>query len=110
MKLLLPPVVVGAVLCLVLFLAGVISPSGSRRWQRTTSKWFRKVERKGDESAGRAGDMTSDAFRITRQATEPVVRKAELSTTSSRRKERNRDLSLKMRRPHKGQVEVALAS
>jgi hypothetical protein len=70
MKLVLPLIVVGVVLSIILFFAGLISPSHSRRWQATTSKWFRRAERKGDESAGRAGDLTRDAFRITRQATE----------------------------------------
>ncbi len=70
MKLLLPLVVVGVVLCVVLFITGAISPDRSRRWQGVTGRWLRKGESKGDESAGRVGDMTRDAFAMTRRASE----------------------------------------
>ena len=70
MKILVPLIIVAAVLCVVLFLAGVLSPGRSRRWESVTGRWFRRAERKGDESGGRAGDVTRDALGLTRRATE----------------------------------------
>ena len=70
MKLLLPLVLVGVVLCLVLFIVALISPSRSYRWQAFSGRWFRKAEDKSDESAGRVGDMTRETLRVTRRATE----------------------------------------
>ena len=75
MKLLVPLIVVSAVVCIVLFVAGVISPARSRRWQSFTGGWFRKAERKGDESGGRVGDMTREALGLTRRATEASARR-----------------------------------
>ncbi|MBA3430391.1 MAG: hypothetical protein H0U16_02775 [Actinobacteria bacterium] len=70
MKLLLPLILVGVILCIVLFIAGLISPSRSHVWQRLSGRWFRKAEDQSDESGGRVGDMARDAFRLTRRATE----------------------------------------
>jgi gas vesicle protein len=70
MKLLLPLILVGVIVCLVLFIAALLSPPRSHRLQEFTGRWFRKGEDKSDESAGRMGDMTREALGITRRATE----------------------------------------
>jgi hypothetical protein len=61
-------VVVGLLLCIVLFFAGLIAPRRSRRLQRWVDRMFRKGERKANRSAGRVGDATKHALRWTRRA------------------------------------------
>lgn len=56
------------VVCIVLFLAGVISPSRSKKMQASVDDLSKKGERKGDENAGRLGDLTSAALEKSRDA------------------------------------------
>jgi hypothetical protein len=69
-KLLVPLIVVGVIVSVVLFLTGFVSPPRSQRWEQLTSRLFRKGERKSDASAGRLGDASREAFRMTRRTTE----------------------------------------
>jgi hypothetical protein len=59
---------VGLLLCVVLFLAGLIAPGRSRRLQRAMDRMLRKGERKSDSSAGRVGDWTEGSLKKMRQA------------------------------------------
>jgi FtsZ-interacting cell division protein ZipA len=70
MKAILILVVVGVVLAVVLFVAGLISPPRSHRWQAFSQRLFRRAESKSDQSAGRIGDTSREALRITRQLTD----------------------------------------
>ena len=63
-------VVLIVVVCAVLFLAGVFAPERSKRMQSWVAKGFRKGERKGDQSAGKLGDVTNTMLEKSRQATD----------------------------------------
>jgi hypothetical protein len=58
------------VVCIVLFFAGVFAPERSKRMQRWVADKLRKGERKGDENAGKLGDMTTAMLEKSRQATD----------------------------------------
>ena len=64
-------VLVGAgvvlVVCLVLFLAGVIRPGRSRKMQDGVDKTSAKAEEKSDRGAGLFGDMTESSLRAARK-------------------------------------------
>lgn len=61
-------IVVLLLVCVVLFVLGVFSPSKSRRMERWVDKLSKKGENKGDKNAGRVGDMTSVALEKARSA------------------------------------------
>lgn len=67
MKTVLLIAVVGVV-CVVVFIAGVVSPSRSRRMQQKTDGVTAKGEVKGDQKAGKLGDLARKAFRKSRHA------------------------------------------
>jgi len=71
MKLLL---LLGAAVCIVLFVAGVVSPAASRRLQGVMHRWTRRGEARGDASAGRAGDVTRDSLKKVRDAGDTSAR------------------------------------
>jgi hypothetical protein len=54
--------------CIVLFFAGLIAPRRSRRLQRWYDRVLRRGERKGDESAGKLGDLTEQSLKAGRRA------------------------------------------
>ncbi|SRR6266511_80759 len=58
------------VVCIVLFFAGVFAPERSKKMQAWVAKKLRKGERKGDENAGRMGDVTNTMLAKSRQATD----------------------------------------
>ena len=53
--------------CIVLFFAGLIAPRRSRRLQRWYDRLLRRGERKGDEKAGKLGDLTEASLRGSRR-------------------------------------------
>jgi hypothetical protein len=56
--------------CVVLFLAGVFAPERSKKMQRWVAEKLRQGERKGDEEAGKLGDMTNTMLEKSRNATD----------------------------------------
>jgi len=54
--------------CVVLFVAGAVTPRRSRRLQRWYDRLLRRGERKGDRSAGKLGDLTEGALKRSRRA------------------------------------------
>ena len=56
--------------CVVLFLAGVFAPERSKKMQGWVAKKLRKGERKGDENAGKLGDLTNTTLEKSRQASD----------------------------------------
>jgi hypothetical protein len=65
MRLLLPAFLV---MLVVLFVMGIVVPRRSRRVQAWIEAQIAKGERKGDESAGWFGNVTSSALRLVRKA------------------------------------------
>jgi FtsZ-interacting cell division protein ZipA len=63
-----------AIVCVVLFVAGVIAPRQSRRMQKGVTNVARKAERKSDRSAGRLGDATEEGIKKMRHAAEASAR------------------------------------
>lgn len=63
-------ILLGLLLCVVLFFAGLLFPRRSRKLQEKVGKYLRRGERKGDERAGKLGDATNTALKKTRKATE----------------------------------------
>ncbi len=74
MKLLILLVVV-VLACIVLFVAGALSPAKSRRLQKSVDNKSRKAEKKGYEKAGSLGDMSSDALKKGRHAADHSAEK-----------------------------------
>ncbi len=64
--LLIPGILV--LVCLILFLAGVISPRRSKKMQAKVDDLSRKGERGGEENAGRVGDLTRRGLEKSRDA------------------------------------------
>jgi hypothetical protein len=59
MRLLLPIIAIGIViLCLTLFFEGLVGKREGREAEEAMQASFRKLERKSDANAGRAGDWT----------------------------------------------------
>ena len=56
--------------CVVLFLAGVFAPERSKKMQSWVAQKLRKGERKGDENAGKLGDVTNTMLEKSRKATD----------------------------------------
>lgn len=67
MRLLLPLLVI---VCLVVFVVGLVSPRRGRRAQNAVAKPLRKAEGKGDRNAGRLGDFFRATTRLGRRAVE----------------------------------------
>jgi hypothetical protein len=63
-----------AIVCAVLFVAGVIIPRRSRRMQEWVSRTARNAERKSDQSAGPIGDVTRAGVKKMRHAAEASAR------------------------------------
>jgi hypothetical protein len=61
-------VVVAVLICVILFLAGVISPRRSRQLQGDVDRVTRKGEEKADRKGGRLGSMTRSALDLLRRA------------------------------------------
>ena len=57
-----------AIVCLVLFVTGLISPGRSRRMQAKVDRLARKGEAKGESSGGRVGDLTRTGVEKMRNA------------------------------------------
>lgn len=57
-----------AVVCVILFVTGLFSPSKSRRMQSRTEGLARKGQDKGEHTAGRMGDMVSSTLKKSRKA------------------------------------------
>ncbi len=68
-------VVFVAVLCVVLFLVGFVSPRRSRRVQARVGRVSRKGEAKGDRNAGRVGDATRKSLERMRSAADASAEK-----------------------------------
>jgi hypothetical protein len=62
--------VLGLLLCVVLFLAGLIAPRRSRQLQRRVDRLLRKGERRSGGSHGRVGHWTKRSLKVTRRATD----------------------------------------
>lgn len=62
------------IVCIVLFVAGVISPRGSKRLQSAVDKLSKKGEGKSDRSAGRVGDAAQTALEKARSAADASAR------------------------------------
>lgn len=62
------------IVCVVLFVAGVISPRRSKRLQSAVDKLSKKGEDKSDRSAGRVGDATHNALEKARSAADASAR------------------------------------
>ncbi|MDQ4148901.1 MAG: hypothetical protein M3164_02745 [Actinomycetota bacterium] len=74
MKLLILAFVV-ALVCVVLFVAGFLSPPRSRRMQKKADGLSRKAEGKGEEKAGRFGNAAGSAFKRSRHAADRSAEK-----------------------------------
>ena len=57
-----------AVVCIVLFVTGVISPRASRRMERKVDGIGRKGQSKGEAKAGKPGDATAKMLKGARHA------------------------------------------
>lgn len=68
-------ILVMAVVCVVLFIAGVFFPGRSRSMQRGVARLVGKGEDKGDENAGRVGDLTRDSLKKMRKAADASAEK-----------------------------------
>ena len=62
------------VICIVLFLAGVISPRHSRKMQGKVDALAKKGEKKGDDHAGRLGNLTKRGLEKSRDAADASAR------------------------------------
>lgn len=60
--------------CVVLFVAGVIAPRRSKRMQGAVDDLAKKGEAKGETKAGRLGDATSTALEKARSAADASTR------------------------------------
>ncbi len=67
-------IVVLGVVCLVLFVTGVFSPSKSKRMQNKVDSLARKGEKKGDDKGGKFGDAMQDALKKSRKAADASAR------------------------------------
>lgn len=63
------------VVCVVLFIAGAVSPSRSRRMQDAVDRVSLNGEEKGDRRAGKLGDATETALRKSRAAADASAHK-----------------------------------
>jgi hypothetical protein len=68
-------IVLLAVVCVVLFIAGVISPRRSRRMQEGVDRLSRWGEDKGDRRAGRFGDVSRKSLKKMRGGADASARK-----------------------------------
>lgn len=57
-----------AVVCIVLFAVGLVSPASSRRMQKTTDRLTRKAEDRGQAKGGRLGNLARTVFKRSRHA------------------------------------------
>ena len=60
--------------CIVLFFAGLIAPRRSKRLQAWYDRVLRRGERKGDENAGKLGDLTEKSLKASRRAGDKSAR------------------------------------
>lgn len=67
-------VVILLVVCIVLFIAGVVAPRRSKKMQAGVDKLSKKGEGKGDSNAGKLGDLTSAALEKSRAAADASAR------------------------------------
>ena len=67
--------VIAAVVCVVLFIAGVISPRRSRKMQRGVDHLVEKGEERAGDNAGRLGDATEASLRKMRGASDASAQK-----------------------------------
>jgi hypothetical protein len=57
-----------ALLCVVLFLAGLIAPRRSRRLQERIDRLLRRGEDKANRNAGKVGDAQAKSLNVVRRA------------------------------------------
>jgi hypothetical protein len=67
--------VIAAVVCVVLFVTGVLLPARSRRMQGHVDRLTSKGEQKGKRRAGRLGDLTGEALARMRRAADKSAEK-----------------------------------
>ncbi|HEX8100231.1 MAG TPA: hypothetical protein VF660_08535 [Actinomycetota bacterium] len=67
--------VVGIVVCIVLFIAGLFRPGRSRRMQGGVDRASIKGEEKSSQTAGPFGDATASTLRIGRKAADKSAEK-----------------------------------
>ena len=67
-------IVILAVICIVLFIVGVIVPRWSRKLQHGVDELSKRGEVKGDRNAGKLGDITESALKGTRRAADASAR------------------------------------
>ena len=80
--------------CVVLFVAGIVAPERSKRMQSWVGGKLRRGERGADENAGKLGDMTNTMLEKSRQATDK-------SATGGRKvREKAEDVASGVREPH----------
>lgn len=77
--------VVLVVVCIVLFITGVISPAKSRKMQGDVGELARKGERRGDEKAGWFGDATRAVLEKSRSAADASARAGRLTHDAAKR-------------------------
>ena len=61
-------IILGALICIGLFVLGFVAPGRSRRVQAKFDRTVRRAERKSGENAGRVGDFTRKSLRQIRKA------------------------------------------
>jgi hypothetical protein len=67
-------VLLGALMCIALFIAGLVAPRRSRRLQGRVNRTLRRGERKADRSASRVGNWTRDSLETARHAGDKSAR------------------------------------
>lgn len=67
-------VIVLLLVCVVLFVVGVLSPARSRRMQGSVDKLSKKGQSKSGDRAGRLGDATATALKKSRKAADASAR------------------------------------
>jgi hypothetical protein len=68
-------VMIGAVVCVVLFVAGIFRPRRSRRMQGGLDRLTRSGEQKSKRRAGTLGDLTGSALTWMRKAVDKSAEK-----------------------------------
>lgn len=68
-------IILFAIVCVVLFLAGVVAPRRSRRMQHKIDELSLKAEQKGDDNAGRVGDAATRSLEKMRGAADASAEK-----------------------------------
>jgi hypothetical protein len=61
-------ILLGGLICVGLFVLGLVAPRKSRRAQEKLDRTLKRGERKSDAKAGRVGDWTSKSLETVRKA------------------------------------------